>query len=136
MSSALKSLSKLALLLVFLLAYQANQNFVIADQGGNPEEQYLAFAEVMPEVKGGLPSLYKQIKYPEIAKKAGISGKVYLLAFINESGKVEDVKIIKGIGGGCEEAAVEAIKKTDFVPGSNKGVPVKVKMSLPINFQL
>ena len=119
--------------LVLLLVLQIDQK---ADQEGDPEEQYLAFAEVMPEVKGGLPSLYKTIKYPEIAKKAGIKGKVYVLAFIDEKGIVKDVKIIKGIGGGCDEAAVVAIKNVQFIPGSNKGVPVKVKMSLPITFQL
>jgi len=136
MRNKLKSIFSAILPLVLVLAFQANQNFVVADQAGNPNEEYLAFAEVMPEVKGGLSNLYKQISYPEIAKKAGISGKVYLLAFINEKGSVEDVKVIKGIGGGCEEEAVKAVKNTEFIPGSNKGTPVKVKMSLPINFQL
>lgn len=111
-------------------------NKLNADSGNNQDPGYLAFAEQMPEVEGGLPALYKHIKYPEIAKKAGISGKVYVMAFIDESGSVTDVQVIKGIGGGCDEAAVEAIKKAKFLPGKNQGQPIKVKMSLPINFQL
>lgn len=123
----------LPLFLIFGFLLKIN---LTADQGINQDDGYLAFAEEMPEVQGGLPSLYKTIKYPEIARKAGISGRVYVMAFIDESGNVHDVQVIKGIGGGCDEAAVEAIKKTKFLPGKNKGQAVKVKLSLPINFQL
>ncbi|MCU7495300.1 MAG: energy transducer TonB [Ignavibacteria bacterium] len=104
----------------------------IAEQG----DQYLAFAEVMPEPVGGLATVYKKIVYPTIAKNAGLEGKVYVLVFIDEKGGVDDVKIVKGLGGGCDEAAIHAIKSTKFTPGKNKGVPVKVKLSLPIIFKL
>jgi len=123
----------LPLILIFGFLLKIN---LTADQGINQDDGYLAFAEEMPEVEGGLPSLYKTIRYPDIARKAGISGRVYVMAFIDESGNVNDVQVIKGIGGGCDEAAIEAIKKTKFIPGKNKGQAVKVKLSLPINFQL
>lgn len=99
-------------------------------------DDYLAFAEKMPEPVGGLPAIYSKIKYPDIAVKAGIQGKVYILAFVDESGNVNDVKVLKGIGGGCDEAAVEAVRSTKFNPGSNKGKAVKVKLSLTIKFEL
>ena len=104
--------------------------------GGGENEQYLAFAEKMPEPEGGMKAIIQKIEYPQIAKQAGIQGKVFLLAFIDESGTVQDVKVIKGLGGGCSEAAIEAVKKTKFKPGLNKGQPVKVKLSLPIIFKL
>lgn len=104
----------------------------ISEQG----DQYLAFAEVMPEPVGGLASIYKKIVYPSIAKSAGLEGKVYVLILIDEKGDVDDVKVVKGIGGGCEEAAISAIKGVKFSPGKNGGVPVKVKLSLPITFKL
>ena len=97
---------------------------------------YLAFADKMPEPVGGLPAIYKLIEYPEIAKRAGVEGKVYVLAFINESGGVDDVKVVKGIGAGCDEATVEAVKKSKFSPGESAGKPAKVKMSLQIQFKL
>ena len=100
------------------------------------EDPYLAFAEVMPEPVGGLSTIYKKIVYPSIAKSAGLEGKVYLLIFVDEKGGVNDVKVVKGIGGGCEEAAIAAVKSTKFAPGKNGGVPVKVKLSLPILFKL
>lgn len=100
------------------------------------DEEYLAFAETMPTPVGGMEALMKLISYPSIAKKAGVQGKVFLLAYINENGGVDDVKVVKGIGAGCDEAAVDAVKKSKFNPGKNKGLPVKVKLSLTINFKL
>lgn len=102
----------------------------------NEDQKYLAFAEVMPEPVGGIGAIVKKITYPEIARKSNVQGKVYILAFIDESGKVTDVKVIRGIGAGCDEAAVKAVKSSDFTPGKNKGTPVKVKLSLPITFKL
>ena len=50
-------------------------------------EGYLAFAEQMPAPSGGIQEIYKKIVYPKLAKDAGIEGKVYVLAFINETGR-------------------------------------------------
>lgn len=100
------------------------------------DEEYLAFSEEMPSPVGGMEAIMKIITYPSIAKKSGTQGKVFVLAYINENGSVHDVKIVKGIGAGCDEAAVDAIKKTKFNPGKNKGTAVKVKLSLTINFKL
>lgn len=112
-------------------AYSASYSGLFQD--GDP---YLAFADEMPEVAGGLHELYKRIVYPDIAKKTGIEGKVYAQVYVNEKGGVDDVKIIKGIGGGCDEAAIDAIKKSKFSPGKNKGTPVKVKLSIPVVFKI
>ena len=100
------------------------------------EDPYLPFAQVMPAPVGGLEAIYKNIAYPEIARKAGIEGKVYVLIYVNEKGGVDDVKILKGIGAGCNEAAVDGIKAVKFSPGKNNGAPVKTKLSMSINFKL
>ena len=99
-------------------------------------EEYLAFADQMPEVVGGTQEIYKNIQYPEAALKAGAQGKVYCLIFIDENGKVNDVKAIKGIGFGCDEAAQEAFKKVKFTPGSLNGNKVKIKLAMAIEFKL
>jgi len=122
----------LFLLLTFFFSFNSF-GYIDTDLQG---VEYLAFAEEMPEPIGGLPAIYKLIKYPEVAKKAGVQGKVYVLAFINESGDVDDVKIVKGIGAGCDEVTVDAVKKTKFLPGKMGGKPAKVKMSLQIQFKL
>lgn len=132
----LKSISSTFLAVFLVFGFFSLNSIASAEAHGQQTDEYLAFAETMPEVEGGLAAVFKKVNYPEIAKKAGISGKVYVMAFINESGNVDDVQVIKGIGGGCDEAAVEAIKKSKFIPGKNAGNPVKVKLSLPITFKL
>ncbi len=111
-------------------------SFIQAQSGDETEDGYLAFAEVMPEPVNGIAELIKQVKYPEIAKKAGLEGKVYAMAYVDEKGSVTDVKIIKGIGGGCDEEVISVLKKAKFKPGQNKGVNVKVKTSIPFHFKL
>ena len=56
--------------------------------------------------------------------------------YVNENGDVDDVKVLKGIGAGCDETAVNVIKGTKFNPGKENGIAIKVKLSLPINFKL
>ena len=100
------------------------------------EPVYFVAVEEMPEPVGGIAEIQKKIVYPEIAKRAGVEGKVYVLAFVNEQGTVTDAKIIKGIGAGCDEAALDAVKKTKFKPGKQRGKPVKVQVSIPVVFKL
>lgn len=100
------------------------------------EGEFLVSVDQMPEVIGGLGSILSKIKYPEIAKRAGIEGKVYVQAFIDENGNVVSAKILKGIGAGCDEAALDAVKQTKFIPGKQRGKPVKTQVSIPIMFKL
>jgi len=100
------------------------------------KDKYLVNADVMPEVVGGMYSIQEKIVYPELAKRTGIQGKVFVLASIDENGDVKETKIIKGIGGGCDEAAMNAIKHVKFVPGKKEGKPVKVQVTIPIVFKL
>lgn len=125
-----RHISILFVLLLLLISTNLAESFDL--QG----TEYLAFADQMPEPVGGLGAIYSTINYPETAKKAGIQGKVYVLAFVNEDGGVDDVKLIKGIGGGCDEATIDAVKKAKFSPGMAAGKPAKVKLSLQIQFKL
>jgi len=100
------------------------------------EEAYSVVVDKAPAPVGGFEALMKKVVYPDIAMRMKIEGKVYLLVYVNESGDVDEVKVVKGIGGGCDEAATNAVKKTKFTPGMNGGVAVKTKVSIPINFKL
>lgn len=102
----------------------------------NQDGKFLAFAEVMPEPIGGIGAITKTIVYPEMAKRNNIEGKVYVIAHINENGFAEEVNLVRGIGGGCDEVAIEAVKKSKFEPGKNKGQNVKVKLAMAITFKL
>ena len=100
------------------------------------EPTYFVAVEEMPEPIGGIRGIQEKIVYPEIAKRAGVEGKVYVLAFVDETGTVTKAQVIKGIGAGCDEAALDAVLKTKFKPGKQRGKPVKVQVSIPIIFKL
>jgi len=101
-----------------------------------PEPEIFVIVEDMPELIGGLGSLQKNIRYPEIAKKAGVEGRVIVQFVVNEQGRVVDPVVVRGIGAGCDEEAIRAVMLARFKPGKQRGKPVKVKMSLPITFKL
>lgn len=100
------------------------------------EPQYFVAVEDMPEPIGGIAAIQQKIVYPEIAKRAGIEGRVYVKAFVDESGNVTKVQIEKGLGAGLDEAAEKAVKETKFKPGKQRGKPVKVQVVIPIVFKL
>lgn len=100
------------------------------------EPTFFLAVEEMPYPIGGIKAIHDLIVYPEIAKRAGVEGKVFILAYINEEGIVEKTEVVKGIGAGCDEAAENAVKHTRFSPGKQRGKPVKVKVMIPIVFRL
>lgn len=100
------------------------------------EPEIFVVVENMPELIGGLASIQSKIKYPEMAKKAGVEGRVIVQFIVDENGNVQDPQVVRGLGAGLDEEAVRAVKMAKFKPGQQRGKPVKVKMSLPITFRL
>jgi TonB family protein len=127
----MKSLKTIVFLSILLFAAASNLM-----SGTNQNAQYLAFAEVMPEPIGGIGAIIKTIVYPEMAKRSGTEGKVYVQAHVNENGVADEVKLVRGIGAGCDEVALEAVKNALYTPGKMKGQNVKVKLTMAITFKL
>lgn len=105
-----------------------------------PEEIFIS-AEEMPSFKGGLKAFYdyfgKSIKYPKLAKKNNITGTVVVSFVIDKDGSITDIKVLKGIGFGCDEEAIRVLENAPkWNPGKQRGVPVKVSMTLPIKFAM
>lgn len=97
--------------------------------------------EVQPEFPGGMDSMYafiqKNLIYPEKAKAEGIEGRVFITFTIEKDGSVSNVKILRGIGSGCDEVAKEVVEKMPkWKPGTQRGKPVRVQFNLPIKFEL
>jgi protein TonB len=107
-----------------------------AEEEEEAEPEIFVIVEEMPELIGGLESLQRSINYPEIAKKAGVEGKVFVQFVVDEQGNVQDPVVTRGIGAGCDEEALKAVRQAKFKPGKQRGKPVRVKMSLPITFRL
>ena len=97
--------------------------------------------EETAEPYGGFEALYAKLaetlKYPVQARELGIEGKVYIGFIVDTDGSLTDIKVAKGIGGGCDEAALEAMKTIEpFKPAKQRGKKVKQKLVLPITFKL
>lgn len=108
------------------------------DKGG--EHQFIK-EEVEPTYTGGADAFYKflarKVRYPKEAKKRNIQGKVILSFWVEKDGALSNIKVLKGIGGGCDEEAVRVIQLSPaWEPGSQYGLPVRVQYSMPITFSL
>ncbi|MEE4257530.1 MAG: TonB family protein [Bacteroidales bacterium] len=105
------------------------------------EAPIFTVVESMPEFKGGMAELYKylgnNIKYPVMAKESGIQGKVYVTFVVERDGSITDVRVLRGIGGGCDEEAVRVVQgMPKWTPGKQRGKPVRVQYNLPVRFTL
>lgn len=97
--------------------------------------------EQMPEFPGGEGELMKylgqKIVYPPIAKDNGIQGKVYVNFVVDANGDIRDAKVVRGIGGGCDEEALRVVKSMPkWKAGKQNGRTVPVYYNLPIKFTL
>ncbi|MGZ3778580.1 MAG: TonB family protein [Mucilaginibacter sp.] len=98
-------------------------------------------AEMEPLPKGGMGEFYKflakNIHYPAVAKENNIQGEVFLTFIVERDGKLNDIKILRGIGAGCDEEALRVLKLSPpWSPGFHYGIPVRVKYQVPISFAL
>jgi len=100
------------------------------------EPEIFVNVEEDPVLIGGLRGLQSRITYPELARKAGVEGRVFLQFVVDEEGNVTSPVVTRGIGAGCDEEAVKAILQAKFTPGRQRGRAVKVQMSLPMTFRL
>ncbi|MTI86529.1 MAG: TonB family protein [Balneolaceae bacterium] len=100
------------------------------------EDDFFVVVEQMPELIGGMKELQSHVQYPDMARRAGIEGRVTIQFIVNETGDVENPRVVRGIGGGCDEEALYAVKQAKFKPGKQRGRPVRVQYALSVNFRI
>ena len=85
-----------------------------------------------------LERIYRELKYPQEAQSKGIEGKVILALTINRDGKLGDIKVLRGIGGGCDKESIRVAKSLflKWIPAHHDGVPVNSQYILPIRFRI
>jgi len=105
-----------------------------------PEEHFPAPEEFVPVQE--IPVLINEVKpvYPELARRSGLEGRVWVEVLVDKSGKVRDARCVKGPGSFnlevfCEPA-VQAAMQNEFRPGINNKVPVACWVTYPVNFNL
>jgi len=105
-----------------------------AGEPGASDEVYVE-VEQRPEC-GGVQALAKHIQYPELAREAGIEGRVFVQFVVDENGDVTDPTVTKGVHETLDAAALSAVQELECKPGQVRGEPVKVRMTLPVTFAL
>jgi len=105
------------------------------------ENNIYTVVDEMPSFVGGQIALSNYIsvnlRYPDEAKKNQKEGIVYASFIVEKDGSITNVSIVKGIGYGCDEEVVRVLSAMPkWLPGKQKGNPVRVKLNLPVNFSL
>lgn len=121
---------KVAFLVVFAVSLIAINNKSFANSLFPAEDDYLLVTDKSAAPVGGIDAIVKKV-LAETSLRG--KGKLYLLVYVNASGEVDDVKVVKGIGGN-ESKAIDILEKMKFTPGMNNNTPVKSKVALALNF--
>jgi protein TonB len=105
------------------------------------EEEIVTYAEQMPSFPGGYKEMMlfiqKNVVYPKEASSMGIEGKVFIGFVVDQQGNLSNFTVTKGIGYGCDEAALNVVKKMPkWEAAKMNGRPVKIRISMPITFKL
>jgi protein TonB len=113
----------------------------IKEEDPPEEEPPFKIVEQNPEYPGGdearLNFLRSNVKYPQMAREAGIQGTIYVGFIVEKDGEITQVKILRGIGGGCDEEAIRVTKMMPkWKPGKQRGKEVRVSYQMPIKFTL
>lgn len=108
--------------------------------GGDPNAVY-TYVEEAPSYPGGenarIQFLRNNIKYPKLALQNKIQGKVYISFIVEKNGSLSNIKILQGIGAGCDEEALRVVHlMPKWKPGKTQGREVRVVITMPVNFVL
>ena len=114
---------------------------VVNPESSSQEEKVFTLVEQMPRFPGGdearIKYLKDNLKYPEKARKQGISGRVFISFVVEKDGTISNIRLLRGIGGGCDEEAMKVVAKMpSWEPGLQRGKPVRVQFNMPFSFNL
>jgi periplasmic protein TonB len=104
-------------------------------------DEIFNIVEQIAEPIGGTAAFYKylseNIEYPALAKKMSITGRVFCEFVVNRDGTIQDVKVAKGIGAGCDEEAIRVLKGSPaWKPAKQRGKAVRSRVFIPIVFKV
>jgi TonB family protein len=119
--------------------YEDSNNVSLNGKANSYSSDIFDSVQEMPSFKGGQDSLdtylANHVKYPKLARDYGISGITSLRFVVNQNGEISDVKVYRGIGGGCDEEAFYAIRSMPkWNPGKQNGIPVRVYCNIEVKF--
>ncbi|MEX2594965.1 MAG: M56 family metallopeptidase [Anditalea sp.] len=139
MKEKFKFLLMLPLMGLLIVLFSCEQQEEAVPAPPPPPMEVFDVVENMPVPSGGMEGwnqyLANNLDYPREAKENGTTGTVYLSFVVDTEGSIQYVEILRGIGSGCDEEAIKTIQNAPkWVPGTQGGQKVNVKMRLPIRF--
>ncbi|HOO83449.1 MAG TPA: energy transducer TonB [Prolixibacteraceae bacterium] len=114
---------------------------VITEEEPEEDTEVFVIVEDMPEFPGGELALRQwisnNVKYPVIAAENGVQGKVYVTFVVDRDGSVTNARIARGVDPSLDQEALRVVNNLPkWKPGKQRGKPVRVSYTVPINFQL
>ena len=114
---------------------------VITEEESEEDTEVFVIVEDMPEFPGGELALRQwisnNVKYPVIAAENGVQGKVYVTFVVDRDGSVTNARIARGVDPSLDQEALRVVNNLPkWKPGKQRGKPVRVSYTVPINFQL
>ena len=114
-----------------------------AETAGIVAERPYTYVEQMPQLPGGggqlaiVAAIQRAVRYPGLALRNGVEGRVFVSFVVDPKGDVIDVQIVKGLGSGLDEETIRAIKTLPrFIPGRQNGRDVSVAFTVPITYKI
>ena len=103
------------------------------------DDELFTIAQQMPVPPGGdyafRKKLHDDLHFPVEAMEQGITGKVFVQFTVDKQGRIVKPQVVRGLGAGCDEAALAAIQKQGkWTAGTWNGKPIKTKMVVPVQF--
>jgi periplasmic protein TonB len=104
-------------------------------------DQIFTIVEEVAEPIGGNTAFYKYVrdnmKYPALARRMNVSGRVFCEFIVNRDGTIQDVKVVRGIGAGCDEEAIRVLQGSPpWKPAKQRGKAVRSRFHMPLIFKL
>jgi protein TonB len=111
----------------------------VTEAAAEETEEIFTIVEEAAAPIGGINSFYQYLKdnvrYPAVARRTGVEGKVLVQFVVGKDGSISEVKVLRGIGAGCDEEAVRVMQKApNWTPGKQRGKPVRQRCIVPIVF--
>ena len=105
------------------------------------EEEIFLVVEEQASFKGGMSAWASHVKenleYPEQAKRLGIEGRVFLSFIVDKHGSLSNIQLVKGIGAGCDQAALNMLKASpDWLAAKQRGRNVNSRMQVAVTFKI
>ncbi len=126
--------------LAFIIAMLVAGAGPVAAQGAPQESDAVAAADTtgieMPELIGGLGTIAGTLDYPVTAQAVGAEGRVVVTFTVTERGTVEEAEVTSTVHPALDREALAAVQRARFVPAHRDGRPMRVRMAMPVTFEL